>query len=185
MSQGILTLSTQGLDSNGNVARGTINLVADDVNLNAQPLTPRAWVLYENPADTLPTYSGGPNTWYTNYGLFKHIEGPDHTGYWEYDKSTGLVTPLIHGIWYLVNSVGGVGNSRNMAAISDKNDHELCNAAADATNGYTAVCHYLYYFSDYYNIGDVAWKFRAYHSGSIYISRRVTFGYIIYLGPVQ
>ena len=34
--QGELTLSTQGLDSSGNVARGTINLVADTLKLNGE-----------------------------------------------------------------------------------------------------------------------------------------------------
>lgn len=36
--QGELTLSTQGTDSRGNVARGTINLVADTLKLNGSPI---------------------------------------------------------------------------------------------------------------------------------------------------
>lgn len=36
--QGELTLSTQGTDSKGNVARGSINLVADSVKLNGSPI---------------------------------------------------------------------------------------------------------------------------------------------------
>nr|DAT41081.1 MAG TPA: hypothetical protein [Caudoviricetes sp.] len=36
--QGELTLSTQGTDSRGNVARGSINLVADSVKLNGSPI---------------------------------------------------------------------------------------------------------------------------------------------------
>lgn len=36
--QGELTLSTQGTDSSGNVARGTINLVADTLKLNGSPI---------------------------------------------------------------------------------------------------------------------------------------------------
>lgn len=36
--QGELTLSTQGTDSSGNVARGTINLVADSIKLNGSPI---------------------------------------------------------------------------------------------------------------------------------------------------
>ena len=35
--QGELTLSTQGLDSNGDVARGSINLIADEININGIP----------------------------------------------------------------------------------------------------------------------------------------------------
>lgn len=185
MSQGILNISTQGSNSNGDVTRGTINLVADSINLNAQPLTPRAWVLYENGPESLPTWGGNVNAWYTNTGLFKHIEGPDHTGYWEYDKSTGMVTPLVHGIWYLVNSVAGVGTQSNMAAIFNQDNVEVCTAVAPANLACTAVCHYLYTFGNNYNIGDVGWYFKAAHSGNIRISRRVTFGYIIYLGPAQ
>lgn len=185
MSQGILNISTQGSKSNGDVTRGTINLVADSINLNAQPLTPRAWVLYENGPESLPILGGNANAWYINNGLFNHIEGPDHTGYWEYDKSTGMVTPLVHGIWYLVNSVAGIGTQSNMAAIFNQNNVEVCTAVAPANIAGTAVCHYLYTFGNNYNIGDVGWYFKAYHSGNIQISRRVTFGYIIYLGPAQ
>ena len=36
--QGELTLSTQGTDSRGNVARGSINLVADSLKLNGSPI---------------------------------------------------------------------------------------------------------------------------------------------------
>ena len=36
--RGELTLSTQGTDSSGNVARGTINLVADSLKLNGSPI---------------------------------------------------------------------------------------------------------------------------------------------------
>lgn len=36
--QGELTLSTQGTNSNGNVARGTFNLVADSLKLNGSPI---------------------------------------------------------------------------------------------------------------------------------------------------
>lgn len=36
--QGVLTLSTQGTDSKGNVARGSINLVADSIKLNGSPI---------------------------------------------------------------------------------------------------------------------------------------------------
>lgn len=36
--QGKLTLSTQGTDSSGNVARGSINLVADSIKLNGSPI---------------------------------------------------------------------------------------------------------------------------------------------------
>ena len=186
MSQGILTLSTQGLDSNGNVARGTINLVANDVNLNAQPLTPRAWVLYENPAHQLPTYNYEANKWYINSGLFKHIEGPSRTGYWEYNTSTGLITPLVRGYWYIENVMMGYGSGRNSAGIFAKDGSEICSGSSTAYSGHgtTASAHYLYRFTDSYNIGDIGWYLKVAHGGTIYISRRVTYANIIYLGPL-
>ena len=46
--QGELTLSTQGLDSSGNVARGTINLISDGLRFNSQSFLPMAWVIEES-----------------------------------------------------------------------------------------------------------------------------------------
>lgn len=183
--QGELTLSTQGTDSSGNVARGSFNLIADDVKINSQPFLPKAWVLYENPATTFPEYTGDASTWYTNTGLFKHIEGPDRTGYWDYNKSTGLITPLLHGFWYVENVMMGSGNGRNMAGIFDKNGTEICSGATVSLTNYgtTASTHYLYLFTEDYNIGDVGWYLKVLHPGHIYITRRVTYANIIYLGP--
>lgn len=183
--QGELTLSTQGLDSNGDVARGSINLIADSLNANSQPMLPAAWVLYENPATTLQEWSGNVSQWYTNSGLFNHIEGPDRTGYWDYNKSTGLITPLLYGYWYVENVMMGYGNGRNMAGIFDKSGTEICSGATGTTVNYgtTASTHYLYLFGKNYNIGDVGWYLKVLHPGHIYISRRVTYANIIYLGP--
>lgn len=47
-SQGELTLSTQGIDSNGNIARGTISLIADNWKFNSQSFLPTAWVVVES-----------------------------------------------------------------------------------------------------------------------------------------
>lgn len=185
--QGVLTLSTQGTDSSGIVQKGTINLVANDVNLNAQPLTPRAWVLYENPADTLSTWSGSAaDKWYVNKGLFAHIEGPSRTGYWEYDRSTGLITPLVRGYWYIENVMMGYGSGRNSAAIFSKDGVEMCSGSSPAYSGFgtTASAHYLYRFGDSYNVGDVGWYLKVANGGTIYLSRRVTYANIIYLGPL-
>lgn len=183
--QGELTISTQGLDSSGNVARGTINLAASSVNLNAQPLTPRAWMLYERNHTELPTNSSSPNTWYTNMGLFKNIEGPDRTGYWDYDASTGLITPLVHGYWYIENVMMGYGSGRNSAAIFAKDGTEVCegSSAALTNHGTSASAHFVYCLTDSKNIGDVGWYLKVSHPGHIYLSRRVTYANIIYLGP--
>lgn len=183
--QGVLTLSTQGTDSSGNVARGDINLVADGVYLNAQSMTPRAWMLYERPASELTTYSSEAGKWYNNVGLFAHIEGPSHTGYWEYNKSTGLLTPLARGYWYIENVMMGYGSGRNLAGIFSKSGDEICSGATLAypNSGTTASTHYLYHFSESIDADDVGWYLKVAHGGTIYISRRVTYANIIYLGP--
>ena len=46
--QGELTLSTQGTNSSGNVARGGINLVADSLRFNSQLYLPKSWVVEES-----------------------------------------------------------------------------------------------------------------------------------------
>lgn len=46
--QGELTLSTQGLDSSGNIVRGNINIVADSLRFNSQPYFPKSWVVEES-----------------------------------------------------------------------------------------------------------------------------------------
>lgn len=183
--QGELTISTQGLDSEGNVARGSFNLIADDVRINSQPFLPKAWVLYENPATTIPEWAGNASQWYTNFGLFNHIEGPDRTEYWNFNKSTGLITPLRYGLWYIENVMMGYGNGRCMAGIFDKDGTEISSGATSASNNYgtTASVHYVYNFTQKYNIGDVGWRLEVLHPGHIYISRRVTYANIIYLGP--
>lgn len=183
--QGELTISTQGLDSEGNVARGSFNLIADDMRINSQPFLPKAWVLYENPATTIPEWAGNASQWYTNSGLFNHIEGPDRTEYWNFNKSTGLITPLRYGLWYIENVMMGYGNGRCMAGIFDKDGTEISSGATSAASAYgtTASVHYLYNFTQKYNIGDVGWYLKVLHPGHIYISRRVTYANIIYLGP--
>ena len=183
--QGELTLSTQGLDSEGNVDRGTINLVADSINLNAQPLTPRAWVLYEKNHAEESSYAGNVNQWYVNTGLFNNIEGPDHTGYWDYNKSTGTITPLVHGYWYIENVATGYGTGRVMAAIFEKSGRDVCEGSAVTTSntGGTASAHYLYHFREQFKVGDITWTLKVFHPGHIYIFRRVTYANIIYLGP--
>lgn len=184
--QGVLTLSTQGLDSSGNVARGTINMVADDLKLNSQPLPIKAWVLYEKPAEDGTTYSGDAGHWYVNTGLFKHIEGPDHSEYWTIDDSTHTIIPLHYGYWYIENIATGYGNAGIMAGIFSKDGHEICTGVAPARTNIacTAHTHYLYRFTDSYNLGDVGWRLKTAHSGKLKLGRHLTYANIFYLGPM-
>lgn len=183
--QGELTLSTQGTDSSGNVARGSINFIADSLKLNGQTFLPKAWVLYENPASTMPTYTGNAGQWYNNSGLFAHIEGPDYSDYWKYDKTSGIIYPLRHGYWYIVNVMMGYGSGRNMAGIFDESDVEIVSSGTAAYSGMgtTARVDYLIDFTDAYTNGKKGLKLKVLHGGTIYISRRVTYANIIYLGP--
>lgn len=75
--QGKLTLSTQGLDSSGNVARGSINLVADNLQFNSQAYLPRSWVVEEsenkdpNVGWVWKKYGDGTaECWYRHYTVF-------------------------------------------------------------------------------------------------------------------
>lgn len=185
-SQGELTLSTQGTDSSGNVARGDINFIADSLKINSRPLLPKAWVLYEKPAGDTTVYTGDSNHWYDNSGLFKHIEGPDHSEYWKIDNNTKSIIPLVHGYWYIENVVGGLGNLSIMAGIFTKDNNELCTGVATARTdaNCTAYAHYLYYFADSYNVGDVGWRLKAAHSGRVSLGRHLTYANIFYLGPM-
>ena len=184
--QGELTLSTQGTDSSGNIARGTINMVADSLNFNSQPLPIKAWVLYEKPALDTSTYSGYNDQWYDNYGLFKNIEGPDHSEYWTIDDSTHAIIPLRYGYWYIENVAGGRGNPYIMVGIFSKNDAKICTGVAMAQTrvNCTAFAHYLYRFTDSRNIGDVGWRLKAGHTGHICLGRHLTYANIFYLGPM-
>lgn len=184
-SQAELTLSTQGLDSSGNIARGNINLVADSLRFNSQPLPIKAWVLYERPIGDATTYSGNMNNWYTNDGLFKNVEGPDHSDYWTVDNSTYCIIPLRRGYWYIENVVGGVGSPYIIAGIFTKNGDEICTTTSVARTDMhvTAATHYLYRFTDSYNVGDVGWFLKANHSGYVALSRNQTYANIFYLGP--
>ena len=185
-SQGELTLSTQGTDSSGNVARGDINFIADSLKINSRPLLPKAWVLYEKPAGDTTVYTGDSGHWYVNNGLFKHIDGPDHSEYWKIDNNTNSIIPLVYGYWYIENIVGGVGNNSIMAGIFSKDNKEICTGVATARtdNACTAYTHYLYYFADSYNVGDVEWYLKAAHSGRISLGRHLTYANIFYLGPM-
>lgn len=183
--QGELTLSTQGTDSSGNVARGSIRVVTGDISLNGQPLTPRAWVLFENPANTLPEYTGDAHKWYINSGLFNNVEGPSHTGYWKYDGTTGLLVPLVRGYWYIENVMMGYGSGRNSAGIFSKDQYELCSGSVMASpdGGTTASAHYLCHLDESIDMNNVGFFLKVEHGGHIYISRRVTYANIMYLGP--
>lgn len=75
--RGELTLSTQGLDSSGNVARGNINFVADSLRFNSQPYLPKSWVVEEsknkdpNVGWVWKKYGDGTaECWYRHYTIF-------------------------------------------------------------------------------------------------------------------
>lgn len=183
--QGELTLSTQGLDSSRNVARGTINLVSDSLRFNSQPLPIKAWVLYEKPAGEAANYSGNLNNWYTNDGLFKNVEGPDHSDYWKIDNDTHSIIPLRRGYWYIENVVGGCGSVYIMAGIFTKDGKEICTSTSAARSDIhvSAATHYLYRFTDSQDVGDVGWILKASHSGYVSLERNQTYANIFYLGP--
>lgn len=80
--QGELTLSTQGLNSSGNVARGNINLVANSLRFNSQPYLPKSWVVEEsenkdpNVGWVWKKYGDGTaECWYRHYTEFNITTG--------------------------------------------------------------------------------------------------------------
>lgn len=80
--QGELTLSTQGLNSSGNVARGNINLVANILRFNSQAYLPKSWVVEEsenkdpNAGWVWKKYGDGTaECWYRHYTQFNIATG--------------------------------------------------------------------------------------------------------------
>lgn len=181
--QGELTLSTQGLDSEGNVARGTINLVADSINLNGLPFMPRQWVFYEIPANQVKMYRPNPSTWYNNNGILSHCEGPNSTGFFDLAPDKTYIT-LHNGLWEIAYSVTGACSTRVLSGIFDDNGIEVCSATALARNNDNgpgaAVCHYARNVKDTYNV-----HLKAYigSSGDIFLSRKNSYVNLKYLGP--
>lgn len=68
--QGELTLSTQGLDSSGNVARGSINLVADEININGIPKFGK--ILFDGSWDSGTKVIHGINDYMIFVGVFSN-----------------------------------------------------------------------------------------------------------------
>ena len=161
-------------------------MVADSLNFNSQPLPIKAWALYEKPARDGSRWSGDKGNWYDNSGLFNHIEGPDHSEYWTIDDSTHAIIPLRYGYWYIENVVGGLGDQTIMAGIFTKDNLEICTGVATArtSTNCTAFTHYLYRLTDSYNVGDVGWRLKAAHTGSVSLGRHLTYANIFYLGPM-
>lgn len=103
--QGELTLSTQGTDSNGNVARGTFNLIADKFVINGKPSL--GSMLYSG------SYSTGsiivPNI--SQYWLFRIILSNKDDNWWpaiglagpDSSKYTGSAPPLDHNYAIYIN----------------------------------------------------------------------------------
>ena len=181
MSQGILTLSTQGLDSEGNVARGTINLIADDLNLNGGSFVQKAWVLYEKPASQIDYYSPTPGTWYNNTGILAHCEGPNHEGLFSISSDTTYIR-LYKGVWKVTYALTGQANSRVLCGIFDSNGNEIVSGAAvcRSDQAATAICEYARNVADHY---DIHIKALLGTSGNILLSRKNTYINLTYMGP--
>ena len=179
--QGELTLSTQGLDSDGNIARGTINLVADGVNLNGCPLNHLAWVFYEYSATDTNRYSPTPSAWYNNTGILRNIEGPSYDGLFSLASDRTYIR-LNRGIWKATLSVTGECDSRVLCGIFNDNGLECCSGAAICRSGAaaSAICSYVRAVQDHFNIHI---KTNLSTSGSIYLSRKNSYLNLEYLGP--
>lgn len=68
--QGELTLSTQGLNSSGNVARGSINLIADKININGVPKFGK--ILFDGSWDSGTKVIHGINDYMIFIGVFSN-----------------------------------------------------------------------------------------------------------------
>lgn len=182
--QGELTLSTQGLDSEGNVARGTFNFIADSINLNGLPFMPRQWVFYEIPSNQNKLYSPPVSKWYNNNGILTHCEGPSSTGFFDLASDNTYIT-LHNGIWEIVYAITGYCSTRVLSGVFDDNNTEICSGTAacrsDSANGAgTAICCYSRNVRDTYNIH---FKSLLGTSGNIYLSRKNSYVNLKYLGP--
>lgn len=179
--QGELTLSTQGLDSEGNVARGPFNIIANDITFNGLPFMPRQWVFYEIPSNQTNTYSPTPSKWYNNTGILAHCEGPSYTGFFDISSDKKYIT-LHNGIWEIVYSIIGSCSTRVLSGIFDDDGNEICSGAASTRDNTAsgAVCCYARNVRDTYNV-----HFKGYlaSSGIIYLSRKNSYVNLKYLGP--
>ena len=120
--QGELTLSTQGTDSSGNVARGSINLVADDVTLNGSSFIPKSWRLYDQIAQNVIQTTLGTSNWVVFQSITLHCDGPDHSKYFSI-PSNGTVS-LTKGLWIINFTIQGYSTDRILCGIFEGNDEK-------------------------------------------------------------
>lgn len=181
MSQGILTLSTQGLDSEGNAARGTINLIADDLNLNGGSFVQKVWVLYEKPHNQSPTYSPPVSKWYNNTGILNHCEGPNHEGLFSISSDKTYIR-LYEGVWKVTYALAGASETRILCGIFDSDGIEMVSGAAICRSSSigTAICEYARNVPDHYDIYIKAFVEK---SGYVCLSRRNSYINLTYMGP--
>lgn len=120
--QGELTLSTQGTDSSGNVARGNINLLADDVVLNGSSFIPKSWRLYDQISkNVIQTPLTGSN-WIVFQSITSHCDGPDHSKYFSI-PSNGTIS-LTKGLWIVNFTIQGDSTDRILCGIFEGNDEK-------------------------------------------------------------
>lgn len=185
-SQGELTLSTQGLDSSGNVARGTINFIADNMKFNGHDLAIKSWLFYEHPTGEEKTYLGGVNSWYRDKGLYKHIDGPNYSKYFSLDKNTGLFSFLVPGVWVIIvaTTAKSSGTGRVFAGLLDSNNKLISSSAAITNNDLyvtaTNICVLNVSQTDVSNKRSYA--FGAVNPGTMLLNRNYAYATMIYLG---
>lgn len=184
--QGELTLSTQGLDSSGNVARGTINFIANNIKFNGHDLVIKSWLFYERPTGTEATYTANANIWYKNRGLYNHIDGPDYSNYFSINKDTGLFSFLAPGVWAIIvaATAKSSGTGRVFAGLLNSNNNLISSSAAITNSNLyvtsTNICVLNVSQTDVDN--RVSYAFGTAHPGTIMLNRNYTYATMIYLG---
>ena len=184
--QGELTLSTQGLDSSGNVARGTINFIANNMKFNGHDLAIKSWLFYERPTGTEATYTGNVNVWYRSRGLYDHIDGPDYSNYFSINKDAGLFSLLAPGVWVIIvaTTAKSSGTGRVFAGLLDSNNKLISSSTAITNSNLyvtaTNICVLNVSQTDVDN--KMSYGFGAAHPGTIMLNRNYTYATMLYLG---
>lgn len=120
--QGELTLSTQGTDSSGNVARGTINIITNDIILNGSSFIPKSWRLYDTDAQNAVETTFGTSNWIIFQSITLHCDGPDHSKYFSI-PSNGTVA-LTKGLWIVKFTIQGYSTDRILCGIFEGSDEK-------------------------------------------------------------
>lgn len=134
--QGELTLSTQGTDSNGNVARGTFNFITDDIILNGSSFIPKSWRLYDTAAQNVVETTFGTSNWVVFQSITLHCDGPDHSKYFSI-PSNGTVS-LTKGLWIVNFTIQGYSTDRILCGIFEGSD-EKWSTSSRCYNSYSSA----------------------------------------------